>query len=149
MVQSPNLRNIKPEDVPALGALLFDAFLGTLDDAGQTEAQYASKATAILGGRYGEWISEASWTIAKTDGLQSACLISDYKPYGCPVVAVIATAPARKRSGDAGILIDAALTSLTALGYRECCAMITVGNGPSERLFLSRGFSSETGLKSL
>jgi hypothetical protein len=32
-VQPPNLRNIKPEDVPALGALLFDAFLGTLDDA--------------------------------------------------------------------------------------------------------------------
>jgi L-amino acid N-acyltransferase YncA len=36
--------------------------------------------------------------------------------------------------------VDAAMTSLAALGYLECCAMITVGNAPSERLFSSRGF---------
>jgi hypothetical protein len=30
-----NLRNVTREDVPSLGALLFGAFLGTIDDAGQ------------------------------------------------------------------------------------------------------------------
>ena len=132
---------MKLEDIPSLGALFFTAFLGTIDNAGQTEAQYVSKAAAILGGRYGDWIPGASWTIEPMGGLRSACLVSNYKPYGRPVIAVVATAPDCKRSCDGGILLDATLASLTMLGYRESCAMITVGNVASERLFLSRGFS--------
>jgi hypothetical protein len=136
------LRNVTKEDIPALGDLFHAAFLGTVDDGGLTQSQYTSKATAILSGRYGEWLAQASWTIEQRGGLRSACLVSDYKPYGCPVIAIVATAPAHKRSGDGGVLLDAVLASLTALapGYRECCAMVTVGNLASERLFQSRGF---------
>jgi len=135
-----SLRNVKLEDIPALGALFSTAFFETIDDSGHTETQYASKAAAILQGRYGEWISQASWTIEQMGKLRSACLVSDFKPYGCPVIAIVATAPALKRSGDGGTLLDAAMASLAALGHRECCAMVTVGNVASERLFLSRGF---------
>ena len=127
-------------DVPALGLLFFAAFHGTIDDAGHTETQYALKAAAILGGRYGEWIPEASWIVEQTGGLQSACLVCDYQPYGCPVIAVVATAPANQRFGTAGTLLDAALATLSALGHPECCAMVTQGNVASERLFGSRGF---------
>ena len=143
-VRPANLRNVTREDVPALGALLFGAFLGTIDNAGQAMTQYESKASAIVAGRYGEWIPAASWAIEETDGLRSACLVCDYKPYGCPVIAVVATTPSHKRTGDGGRLVDAALLSLGALGYLECCAMITVGNDASEQLFESRGFSPET-----
>jgi hypothetical protein len=139
-----NLRNITREDVPALGALLFGAFLGTIDDAGQAMTQYESKATVIVAGRYGEWIPAASWAIGETDGLRSACLVCNYKPYGCPVIAVVATTRSHKRKGDGGRLVDAALLSLGALGFLECCAMITIGNNASEQLFKSRGFSPET-----
>ncbi|WCM21774.1 hypothetical protein NDK50_10120 [Paraburkholderia bryophila] len=135
------LRNVQSGDISALGLLFFAAFQGTVDDAGQTDNQYTSKARAILGGRYGEWIGEASWTVEQTEGLQSACLVCDYIPYGGPVIAVIATAPASKMSGRAGTLVDAALASLFALGHLECCAMVTKGNIASERLFESRGFS--------
>ena len=134
------LRNVKIEDIPALGDLLYAAFLDTIDDGGLTKSQYTSKASAILGGRYGEWLPEASWTIEQMGGLRSACLVSDYKPYGCPVIALVATTPCHQRSGDGGILLDAVLASLTALGHPECCAMVTVGNVASERLFQSRGF---------
>jgi hypothetical protein len=48
---SASLRRIKFGDVSALVRLLFAAFHGTIDDAGQTEDQYRLKATAILGGR--------------------------------------------------------------------------------------------------
>lgn len=141
MGQMPHdLRNVTLEDIPALGKLFFNAFFGTVDDTGQVEAQYAAKAMAIVGGRYGEWIPTASWAIERTGGLRSACLVCSYEPYGCPVIAIVATAPSHKRSGDGGMLLDAALLSLAGLGYRECCAMITVGNDPSERLFASRGF---------
>lgn len=97
------------EDIPALGELFFKAFLGTVDDSGQVETQYASKATAVVGGRYGEWIPAASWAYEQAGGLRSACLVYDYKPYGCPVIAIVATTPACKRSGDGGALVDAAL----------------------------------------
>jgi hypothetical protein len=73
-----NLRNVTPEDIPALGALFFDAFLGTIDDAGQSAIQSESKAAAIVGGRYGEWIPTASWAIEETDGLRFAW------PVKCP-----------------------------------------------------------------
>jgi len=135
-----NLRNVTVDDVPALGTLYFWAFLGTIDDAGEAESQYALKAAAILGGRYGEWIPAASWAIEEAGNILSACLVCDYKPYGCPVIAVVATTPPRKRSGDGGTLMNAALLSLAMLGYTECCAMITMGNDASERLFSSCGF---------
>jgi len=136
----PGLRNVTAEDLPALGALFFCAFAGTIDDAGQTESQYASKAAAILGGRYGEWIPAASWANEEAGNFLSACLVCDYKPYGSPVIAVVATTPSRKRSGDGGALVSAALLSLATLGYTECCAMVTMGNDASERLFNSCGF---------
>ena len=139
-----NLRNVTREDIAALGTLFFGAFLGTIDDAGQAVTQYESKAMAIVAGRYGKWIPAASWAIEETDGLRSACLVCDYKPYGCPVIAVVATTPSHKRTGDGGALVDAALLSLVALGYLECCAMVTVGNDASEQLFEKRGFSPET-----
>jgi hypothetical protein len=139
-----SLRNVTREDVPALGALLFGAFLGTIDDAGQSITQYESKVAAIVAGRYGEWIPAASWAIEETGALRSACLVCDYKPYGCPVIAVVATTPSHKRTGDGGSLVDAALLSLGALGYLECCAMVTVGNDASEQFVESRGFSPET-----
>lgn len=137
---SASVRHVQPDDVPALGLLFFAAFHGTIDDVGQTETQYALKAKAILGGRYGEWISEASWIVEQMDGLQSACLVCDYQPYGCPVIAVVATAPGNQRLGTAGTLLDAALATLSALGHSECCAMVTQGNVASERLFGRCGF---------
>ncbi|MDP9651483.1 hypothetical protein J2793_006958 [Paraburkholderia caledonica] len=140
VILSAGSRRIQSNDVLALGLLFFAAFQGTIDETGQTEAQYALKASAILGGRYGEWIAQASWTVEQSDRLVSACLVCDYKPYGCPVIAVVATAPASARAGTAGTLLDAAMAELAALGHFECCAMITKGNVASERLFVSRGF---------
>ncbi|MFT4069766.1 GNAT family N-acetyltransferase [Paraburkholderia sp.] len=144
---SASLRHIQSEDIPELGQLFFSAFQGTIDDAGQTEAQYALKAAAILGGRYGEWISEASWILEQAGRLQSACLVCDYEPYGCPVIAIVATVPASKRSGRAATLLDAVLSILAGRGHSQCCAMVTKGNVASERLFESHGFSPYAGVQ--
>jgi GNAT superfamily N-acetyltransferase len=139
---SPDICEVDRKDAERIGALLFEAFRGTIDDAGQSEAQYAQKVAAILDGRYGDWVPTASWKV-EPGTLRSVCLVSDYKPYGCPVIAVVATAPEYKRTGDASTLLDATLRSLAVLGHSQCCAMITVGNHASERLFSSRGFAQD------
>jgi hypothetical protein len=71
---------MKSEDVPVLATLFFTAFRGTVHDPGQTETQYASKVMAILGGRYREWIPEASWTIDKRAGFDPHALFAITHP---------------------------------------------------------------------
>ncbi|WP_031361410.1 hypothetical protein [Caballeronia sordidicola] len=139
----PDMREVDRRDAEILGTLLFEAFRGTIDDAGQSEMQYVQKVEAILDGRYGDWVCAASWNFVDYGTLRSVCLVSDYKPYGCPVIAVVATAPEYKLSGDANTLLDAAVRSLAVLGYSDCCAMVTVGNRASDRLFSSCGFVSD------
>jgi len=141
----PSFRHLTLDDAPALGALFAGAFSGTVDDMGQTEAQYAAKAKAIINGQYGQWIAKASWVIDEAGTLRAACLVCDYKLYGCPVIAIIGTSPLWKRKGEAAGLMDAVLFSLGILGYAECCAMVTIGNAASEWLFKSRGFSPQCG----
>jgi GNAT superfamily N-acetyltransferase len=136
----PYMREVDRKDAEILGALLFEAFSGTIDDAGQREMHYVQKVEAILDGRYGDWVCAASWNFIDHGTLRSVCLVSDYKPYGCPVIAVVATAPEFRQRGDANTLLDAAVRSLAMLGYSQCCAMVTVGNHASERLFSSCGF---------
>ena len=81
----------------------------------------------------------AAWTEARS----SFVLYATTNLMSGPVVAIVATAPAHKQSGSARLVIDAALASLSALGYEQCCAMFSVGNVASERLFRGRGFAPE------
>ena len=135
-----DFRLIGGNDAPSLGRLFFTAFKDTVDDTGQTETDYVAKALAILDGRYGDCISAASWVFEHYDKISSACIVTDYKPYGCPVIAIVATAPSEQGTGRAGNLVRASLASLMSLGYRQCCAKISDGNVASNHLFARCGF---------
>lgn len=135
-----NIRLATRADAAALGRLFHAAFLGTKDEFGQSEADYRKKAEAIIADRYGEWLSKASFVFEANSRLCSACLVSNYAPYGSPVIAIIATLPQTKRSGYGKALLQASVCALDALGHRRCCAMITRDNTPSKRLFASCGF---------
>jgi GNAT superfamily N-acetyltransferase len=137
---SNDFRVLTRNDILRLGSLFFIAFKGGPDDSGATEEQYQRKVRALFDGRYGDCIPTASFAFTQGDALTSACIVTDYEPYGCPVIAIVATSPALQRIGAASALIDSSVEALRAIGYRECCAKISAKNLASQRLFHRCGF---------
>ena len=112
------------------------AFRGCVDEG----RDFPAKVGHIISSRYGAWLEEASFVLVEEEVIQSVCLVVDDQLYGSPVVAIVATDPARKRRGFAAAVLSAALSALAMLGHTRCCAMITLGNISSEGLFQSVGF---------
>jgi predicted N-acetyltransferase YhbS len=134
------MRGLTRDDVPAIASIMHRAFKGTVDDEGMSEEQTARKVVALIEGKYGPFIEAASF-VAVVDGVCVACLlVTDYAPYGMPVIAVVAVAPEYRGRGYGGLLLRAATQSLMRQGYPHCCAMISPGNATSEALFSSIGF---------
>ncbi|MCX4150111.1 MULTISPECIES: GNAT family N-acetyltransferase [Paraburkholderia] len=135
-----DVRMVRTDDAVQLGALFFTAFKGTTDDLQQTEADYRAKANALFEGLYGDCILAASSVVERDGELLSACVVTGYEPYDCPLIAIEATRPSMQGNGIARRLVKASLRNLVIAGHSACRAMITVGNGPSERLFERCGF---------
>jgi len=53
---------------------------------------------------------------------------------------MVATQPSMQGNGMASGLVKTALANLVVAGHDACCAMVTVGNTPSEGLFAYCGF---------
>lgn len=135
------VRLARRSDAADIGALCERAFRDSVDGEREPSGLLRVKVGQIISGRYGAWLEEASFVLVEEEVIRSVCLVVDYQPYGSPVVAIVATDPARKRSGCAGAVLGAALSALPMLGHIRCCAMITLGNISSEGLFQSVGFS--------
>src|SRR5258708_18168201 len=135
-----DVRMVRTDDAAQLGALFFAALKGTTDDLLQTEADYVAKANALFEGHYGDCILAASSVVERDGELLSACVVTDYEPYDCPLIAIVATKPSMQGNGMASRLVKTSLRNLAIVGHSACCAMITVGNQPSERLFERCGF---------
>lgn len=127
-------------DIVPLGDLFFEAFQGTVDDTGQTRLQWSAKASAMLSGRYGPCNFSASYVLAQGAGLLSACIVTEYEPYRSTLIAIVACSPTVQGSGVGTRIVESALASLFAQGYRDVCAKISDGNIVSGRLFEKCGF---------
>jgi len=136
------VRMLRTEDAVKLGTLFFTAFKGTTDDLGQTEADYIEEAHSLFDGRYGDCLFDASSVIEREGELLSVCVVTDHELYDDPVIVMVATLPSMQGNGMAGGLVKTALANLVVAGYDACCAMVTVGNTPSEGLFAHCGFVS-------
>lgn len=115
------------------------AFLGGPDEA--SEPAFLAKVSAILAGRYGRLIADASLVHASPSGkLDAAILVTDYADYGGPVVALVVVDKTVQQRGIGALLLSRSLAVLQRLGQAQCCARITLGNSASERLFQGCGF---------
>jgi len=134
------VRMLKADDALKLGALFFTAFKGTTDDLGQTEADYIEEAYSLFDGRYGDCLFDASSVVEREGELLSVCVVTDHELYDSPVIVMVATQPSMQGNGMASGLVKTALANLVVAGHDACCAMVTVGNTPSEGLFAYCGF---------
>jgi L-amino acid N-acyltransferase YncA len=138
---SRSFRRLVAADAEQIGSLLFSAFHGTSDANDFTLPRWIAKAEAMIAGRYGHCIFPASFVSEGHGGqLSAVCVATDYKPYGAPVIAVVACLPASRRTGIALDLVQTTLNALRNERFSTACAKISMGNRASERLFAKCGF---------
>jgi GNAT superfamily N-acetyltransferase len=133
-------RTIRASDAEDLAILLYAAFRGTIDDAGETFADAEKEIESTLAGDYGRLLSDCSFTIEARDVLSSACLISWYEPVSSPFVVFTMTRPESKAQGMAQFLLQQSINALLDRGYSRLSLLVTEGNVPAQRVYASMGF---------
>ena len=130
-----SLRHVDRADEPALARLLLDAYRGTIDDEGETEAD----AEAAIGYSFACLRPEASFVATAADELvaMSFVVIVGDRHYIDPV----ATAARWKERGVGTAAVLASVGAVADSGATEIGAVITDGNVASERLFAGLGFT--------
>jgi L-amino acid N-acyltransferase YncA len=140
-VTPTSVRHVVLGDREAFAALLLDAYRGTVDDEGETEAEALEAVDA--------WFGHIVWTHSfvieaepvpggRAGALQAGSFVVmvDGRAYIDPVV----TRAGVKRTGIGTSIVSASLASLASVGVDEVGATITDGNVASERLFAKLGF---------
>jgi ribosomal protein S18 acetylase RimI-like enzyme len=137
----PEVRTFKPEDAPALGALMYRAYLDTVDYDGETPEQAAAEVTKTIEGEYGLFIPDCSKVFGRAGSLLSATLVTRFQDR--PFVAFTLTDPAFTGQGLARACMQAAMFELFAQGERELRLVVTLANEPAVRLYTGLGFHME------
>ena len=137
-VQADGLREVRDEDQPALGALMHSAYAGTVDDAGETEAEAEDEVRKTYAGGYGPLMRMCSRVIERNGHIASAVLVTRYE--GRPLIAFTMTHPDFQRQGLAQVLMRSAMNALCACNEQEVYLAVTVANQPALRLYQKLGF---------
>jgi len=138
----PNIRTFEPDDVRALGAVMYHAYLGTVDYDGETLEQAAAEVVKTVEGAYGQFMPACSKVAVDGDSIVSATLITRFQD--TPFVAFTFTDPAFSRRGLAQRCMQAAMSELFARGERELRLLVTLANAPAVKLYTGLGFKLES-----
>jgi ribosomal protein S18 acetylase RimI-like enzyme len=114
------------------------AYRDTVDDEGETKAQFSAEARETLADKWGKFISEASFSIWKNGQMVAASVITIWREK--PLLAYSVTRPDCQGQGMASQLIQQSMNSLHGLSYQEVELGVTRGNTPAENLYRKLGF---------
>jgi ribosomal protein S18 acetylase RimI-like enzyme len=135
----PDIRLVSPDDdAAALGALMLDAFRGTVDYADETLEESVAEVVLVFSGASGGFLPAPSLLIEGDGRLRSATLVTLYQ--GAPLLAFAMTHPADKGQGLATYLIRQSMNALLRDGYDELFLYVSVGNDVARRLYDRMGF---------
>jgi ribosomal protein S18 acetylase RimI-like enzyme len=136
----------QPADAPALAALFHSAYRGSLDDDGETLADWQTRMTQFMRGDFGA----PMWSVSElrpdpsSNGLralQAATLVSLCQAQ--PLVLFVATAPGLRRQGLARAGLTRTINRLAAGDEAFVRLVLTEGNAPATGLYESLGFRPE------
>ncbi len=140
--RGPNVRTFDPDDVRALGAVMYRAYLDTVDYDGETPEQADAEVAKTVEGEYGQFMPACSMVAVDGDSIVSATLITRFQ--GRPFVAFTFTDPAFSRRGLAQRCMQAAMFELFARGEQELRLLVTLANAPAVKLYTGLGFEWES-----
>lgn len=137
-------RAVTGADADALASLLYEAYLGTIDDEGETRAQAQIEMRGFFAGKYGPPLLDACVAIECDGRPIAAALMCDWNErhqvVAGPLVAYVIVHPSARGRGHGIAVMNAALTRLAEAHWGRVYAVITEGNAPSETLFGKLGF---------
>ena len=105
-------RTISEGDVEALGALMLDAYRGTIDYEGETLEDATTEVWTVLAGGYGAFLKDSSYVIEDEERLLSASMVVFSEELGQPLLVFSMTHPDHKRKGMAEFLVKASINAL-------------------------------------
>lgn len=135
-----DFRHPDESDIPALGALMWDAYRGTPDeiDAGDGVETATHEIGLAFQGAHGPFQHKASF-VAEQDGhLVAAALVTVWK--GEPLLAYLFTAPEHTGRGLGRRLVEAVMHALGEQGHTQLSLAVTENNTRARRLYDSLGF---------
>jgi GNAT superfamily N-acetyltransferase len=127
-------------DIPALGALMWDAYKGTPDesDAGDGTATATHEISLLFRGEHGLFQYEASFVAEHENSLVAAALVTLWE--GTPLLAYLFTDPAHTGRGIGRGLVEAVIHALGEQGHSQLSLAVTEANRRARRLYESIGF---------
>jgi GNAT superfamily N-acetyltransferase len=136
-------RPVRPEDVPALGALFIAAYRDTVDDEGETLEDAIGEAERILSGGYGPFLWDCSFVTGRDGGVDATSLIARWTPPAgepVPLLVLLATAPSVQRHGLAAALLNRSIDALADQGEHELRLWVNALNDRAIALYRKLGF---------
>jgi GNAT superfamily N-acetyltransferase len=135
----PGFRTFADGDVPALAALMWDAYRGTPDEGDVGDLQGAVREIHLtLAGEYGTFLRNASF-VADHDGRPAgAALVTLYRDL--PLLAFLFTAKAHEGRGLGRGLVRSVMHALAEEGHDTLTLAVTRRNRRARRLYDHLGF---------
>ncbi len=135
----PGLRPFTAGDVPALAALMWDAYRGTPDEADVGDVQGAVREIHLtMGGEYGAFLPQGSFVADYEDRPVGAALVTLYRDL--PLLAFLFTAPTHGGRGVGQGLVQAVMHALAVQGHDTLTLAVTRRNRRARRLYDRLGF---------
>lgn len=134
------LRNIQEADIDALGHVMYEAYLGTIDYNGETLDEAKSEIRETFQGKYGKIIASACFLTEENLRITSAAVFSWYEKEQMPLLTFTMTRASHKGQGLATKLLKNGLVALAKEGYSNCCLAVTEGNEPAISIYKALGF---------
>ena len=140
-------RPITLRDGPLLGALMYDAYHGTIDDEGETPADAVAEIESVLRGKHGPLLGDSSLVIEEDGRALGATIITDWSDERTgtrqPLLAFLMVHPEASGQGMGTYLLSQSINALLAHGERELVLFVTVGNGAAQHIYQNLGFTVE------
>jgi GNAT superfamily N-acetyltransferase len=133
-------RPVSEEDLNALGALMLEAYRGTIDYEGEGLEEAIQEVRAVMAGAYGPFIADCSYVIEDEGKMLSASMVVMSDRVNAPLLAFSMTHPEHKRKGLAEFLLKAGINWLVGAGHRDLYLVVTGGNTGAIRLYEKLGF---------
>ncbi|TDD68029.1 GNAT family N-acetyltransferase [Actinomadura darangshiensis] len=135
----PGFRLFTGDDVPALAALMWDAYRGTPDEADVGDLPGAVREVHLtLAGEYGTFLGTASFVSEYEGRPVGAALVTLYRDL--PLLAFLFTAPAHAGRGLGRGLVQAVMHALAEQGHDTLTLAVTRRNHRARRLYGHLGF---------